>query len=116
MQALTSMSLSPPPIKDFEQSRGEVEAINRRRETFSDETGFNPFIYGNDVDSVDVATRVAMVKFFNSPNVLAHHGEHTRTLRLHPRPVVAFQVHSFLQSRSVLTKFCERLATTQVFS
>ena len=24
-------------------------------------TGFNPFIYGNDVDSVDVATRVAMV-------------------------------------------------------
>ena len=23
--------------------------------------GFNPFIYGNDVDSVDVATRVAMV-------------------------------------------------------
>ena len=24
--------------------------------------GFNPFIYGNDVDSVDVATRVAMVR------------------------------------------------------
>ena len=24
-------------------------------------TGFNPFIYGNDVDSVDIATRVAMV-------------------------------------------------------
>lgn len=24
-------------------------------------SGFNPFIYGNDVDSVDVATRVAMV-------------------------------------------------------
>jgi hypothetical protein len=23
---------------------------------------FNPFIYGSDVDSVDVATRVAMVK------------------------------------------------------
>ncbi|XP_038049379.1 MAP kinase-activating death domain protein-like isoform X3 [Patiria miniata] len=112
-QALTSMSLSPPPIKDFEQSRGEVEAISRRRETFSDETGFNPFIYGNDVDSVDVATRVAMVKFFNSPNVMAHHNEHTRTLRLHPRPVVAFQVHSFLQSRSVLTTFCERLASTQ---
>ncbi|XP_022088226.1 MAP kinase-activating death domain protein-like isoform X2 [Acanthaster planci] len=112
-QALASMSLSPPPIKDFEQSRGEVEAISRRRENFSDETGFNPFIYGNDVDSVDVATRVAMVKFFNSPNVMAHHNEHTRTLRLHPRPVVAFQVHSFLKSRGVLTRFCERLASTQ---
>lgn len=24
---------------------------------------FNPFIYGNDVDSVDVATRVAMVRY-----------------------------------------------------
>lgn len=23
---------------------------------------FNPFIYGNDVDSVDIATRVAMVR------------------------------------------------------
>lgn len=26
-------------------------------------SGFNPLIYGNDVDSVDVATRVAMVCF-----------------------------------------------------
>ena len=43
-------------------------------------------------DSVDVATRVAMVRFFNSPNVLANFAEHTRTLRLYPRPVVAFQV------------------------
>ena len=108
------MSLSPPPIKDFEESRGEVEAISRRRENFTDETGFNPFIYGNDVDSVDVATRVAMVKFFNSPNVLAHHNEHTRTLRLHPRPVVAFQVHSFVQSRVVISKYVEQLAKTQV--
>ena len=32
-------------------------------------TGFNPFIYGNDVDSVDVATRVAMV------SALFHHAE-----------------------------------------
>lgn len=27
-------------------------------------SGFNPLIYGNDVDSVDVATRVAMVILF----------------------------------------------------
>lgn len=33
----------------------------KRRESFTTEHGFNPFIYGNDVDSVDVATRVAMV-------------------------------------------------------
>jgi len=27
----------------------------------TNQQGYNPFIYGNDVDSVDVATRVAMV-------------------------------------------------------
>ena len=32
------------------------------------------------------------VKFFNSPNVLSNFVDHTRTLRLYPRPVVAFQV------------------------
>jgi hypothetical protein len=32
------------------------------------------------------------VRFFNSPNVLANFNEHTRTLRLYPRPVVACQV------------------------
>ncbi|XP_063927974.1 MAP kinase-activating death domain protein isoform X3 [Zophobas morio] len=76
-------------------------------------TGFNPFIYGNDVDSVDVATRVAMVRFFNSQNLLANFSEHTRTLRLYPRPVVAFQINSFLRSRPRTTQFLNRFARTQ---
>jgi len=42
---------------------------------------FNPFVFGSDVDSVDIATRVAIVKFFNSQNLLANFTEHTRTLR-----------------------------------
>ncbi|RZC37304.1 MAP kinase-activating death domain protein [Asbolus verrucosus] len=75
--------------------------------------GFNPFIYGNDVDSVDVATRVAMVRFFNSQNLLANFSEHTRTLRLYPRPVVAFQINSFLRSRPRTTQFLNRFARTQ---
>ncbi|XP_065159593.1 MAP kinase-activating death domain protein isoform X6 [Atheta coriaria] len=74
---------------------------------------FNPFIYGNDVDSVDVATRVAMVKFFNSQNLLANFSEHTRTLRLYPRPVVAFQINSFLRSRPRASQFLNRFARTQ---
>lgn len=41
----------------------------------------NPFVFGSDVDSVDIATRVAIVKFFNSQNLLANFTEHTRTLR-----------------------------------
>lgn len=95
-------------------------------------SGFNPFIYGNDVDSVDVATRVAMVlfqyyplksknneenifqvRFFNSQNLLANFSEHTRTLRLYPRPVVAFQINSFLRSRPRTTQFLNRFARTQ---
>ncbi|THD22209.1 putative Map-kinase activating death domain protein [Fasciola hepatica] len=68
----------------------------------------------DDVDVVDVATRVAMVQFFNSPNVLANLSEHTRTVRLYPRPVVAFQYYSFLKSRQDLTPFIRQLAKTQV--
>lgn len=74
---------------------------------------FNPFIYGNDVDSVDIATRVAMVRFFNSQNLLANFTEHTRTLRLYPRPVVAFQINSFLRSRPRASHFLNKFARTQ---
>ncbi|XP_014484935.1 PREDICTED: MAP kinase-activating death domain protein isoform X5 [Dinoponera quadriceps] len=74
---------------------------------------FNPFIYGNDVDSVDIATRVAMVRFFNSQNLLANFTEHTRTLRLYPRPVVAFQINSFLRSRPRASNFLNKFARTQ---
>ncbi|KAI4462781.1 hypothetical protein MML48_4g00015086 [Holotrichia oblita] len=74
---------------------------------------FAPFIYGNDVDSVDVATRVAMVRFFNSQNLLANFTEHTRTLRLYPRPVVALQINSFLRSRPRTSQFLNKFARTQ---
>ncbi len=77
---------------------------------------FSPFIYGNDVDSVDIATRVAMVRFFNSQNLLANFAEHTRTLRLYPRPVVAFQINSFLRSRPRAGPFLHKFARTQVNS
>lgn len=46
----------------------KVAAILRNSRELEETTtspGFNPFIYGNDVDSVDIATRVAMVSFFN---------------------------------------------------
>ncbi|CAG5097112.1 Oidioi.mRNA.OKI2018_I69.XSR.g14937.t1.cds [Oikopleura dioica] len=56
------------------------------------------YIYGNDVECVDVATRVAMIRFFDSPGVLRGAHKHMRTLRLYPRPVVAFQADCFLQS------------------
>ncbi|PVD33451.1 hypothetical protein C0Q70_04707 [Pomacea canaliculata] len=111
-QALASMSMTPQPIKNLDAIAQNPE-MWQRRESFSSQTGFNPLIYGNDVDSVDVATRVAMVRFFNSPNILGNFTEHTRTLRLYPRPVVAFQLYSFMKSRPQRTHFTARLARTQ---
>lgn len=68
-----------------------------------------------DLDDLTVPffPRVAMVRFFNSPNVLQGFQMHTRTLRLFPRPVVAFQAGSFLASRPRQTPFAEKLARTQ---
>ena len=54
-----------------------------------------------------------MVRFFNSPNVLQGFQMHTRTLRLFPRPVVAFQASSFLASRPRRSSFAEKLSHTQ---
>ncbi|KAG6458508.1 hypothetical protein O3G_MSEX010898 [Manduca sexta] len=53
------------------------------------------------------------VRFFNSQNILANFMEHTRTLRLYPRPVVAFQINSFLRSRPRTTTFLNKFARTQ---
>nr|XP_021327633.1 MAP kinase-activating death domain protein isoform X8 [Danio rerio] len=116
LEALASMSLNTQPILNLEkfQDGQELSLLPPGRDKASpSSTEFNPLIYGNDVDSVDVATRVAMVRFFNSPNVLQGFQMHTRTLRLFPRPVVAFQSTSFLASRPRRNGFTEKLSHTQ---
>ncbi|KAI0213008.1 MAP kinase-activating death domain protein [Lamellibrachia satsuma] len=110
--ALASMSMTPQPIKNLDTFASNPETLHRHQNLVAT-TGFNPLIYGNDVDSVDVATRVAMVRFFNSSNTLGNFSEHTRTLRLYPRPVVAFQLNSFLKSRPNSALFTTQLARTQ---
>ncbi|XP_073460490.1 MAP kinase-activating death domain protein isoform X19 [Aquarana catesbeiana] len=115
-KALASMSLNTQPILNLDRFHESSEAAMLRPHSDAQgtpSTEFNPLIYGNDVDSVDVATRVAMVRFFNSPNMLHGFQLHTRTLRLFPRPVVAFQSSSFLASRPKATTFSEKLARTQ---
>uniref|UniRef100_A0A8B9QGR8 MAP kinase-activating death domain protein n=1 Tax=Apteryx owenii TaxID=8824 RepID=A0A8B9QGR8_APTOW len=117
-KALASMSLNTQPILNLEKFHEgqEVPLLLGRPQSdlqSTPSTEFNPLIYGNDVDSVDVATRVAMVRFFNSPNVLQGFQMHTRTLRLFPRPVVAFQANSFLASRPKQTPFADKLSRTQ---
>uniref|UniRef100_A0A8C8RAT8 MAP kinase-activating death domain protein n=1 Tax=Pelusios castaneus TaxID=367368 RepID=A0A8C8RAT8_9SAUR len=117
-KALASMSLNTQPILNLEKFHEgqEIPLLTGRPQNglqSTPSTEFNPLIYGNDVDSVDVATRVAMVRFFNSPNVLQGFQMHTRTLRLFPRPVVAFQANSFLASRPKQTPFADKLSKTQ---
>ncbi|XP_029937199.1 MAP kinase-activating death domain protein isoform X2 [Myripristis murdjan] len=116
LKALASMSLNTQPILNLEkfQEGQELPLLPPGRDKASpSSTEFNPLIYGNDVDSVDVATRVAMVRFFNSANVLQGFQMHTRTLRLFPRPVVAFQASSFLASRPRRSGFADKLSHTQ---
>ena len=69
---------------------------------------------GNDVDSVDIATRIAMVKLYNSPGLLLNFNEFTRTIRLFPRPVVAFQNNAFIHSRPKSSVFLQKFVQTQV--
>lgn len=131
----TARHKSPEPPNSAMQSRSPVSPApphtQRPSTSPTPPSAFNPFIYGNDIDSVDVATRVAMVRsrsycikrefyilffqvrFFNSQNLLANFSEHTRTLRLYPRPVVAFQINSFLRSRPRTSQFLNRFARTQ---
>ena len=55
------------------------------------------------------------MRFLNSASVLANLTEHTRTLRLYPRPVVAFQYNSFLRSVQLRATQCNsvQLCATQ---
>ncbi|TMW39368.1 hypothetical protein DOY81_015552, partial [Sarcophaga bullata] len=109
------LPLQSPNQSAYTSQRNSVstQGAMSRQPSPMNSPALNPFIYGTDVDSVDVATRVAMVRFFNSQNTLANFAEHTRTLRLYPRPVVAFQINSFLRSRPRASTFLNQFAKTQ---
>ncbi|XP_030382359.1 MAP kinase-activating death domain protein [Scaptodrosophila lebanonensis] len=110
------MPMKTPPHSAQASQRNSVSAQGggaSRQPSPMNSPALNPFVYGTDVDSVDVATRVAMVRFFNAQNTLANFAEHTRTLRLYPRPVVAFQINSFLRSRPRASHFLNQFARTQ---
>ncbi|XP_034123415.1 MAP kinase-activating death domain protein isoform X13 [Drosophila guanche] len=108
------LPLQTPPHSAQASQRNSMSAQGSSRQPSPmNSPALNPFVYGTDVDSVDVATRVAMVRFFNAQNTLANFAEHTRTLRLYPRPVVAFQINSFLRSRPRASQFLNQFARTQ---
>ena len=115
-QVLSSISIQP--IKNFDDmSPDSISRLAERQHQLAMESpikpSYFPFLFGNDVDSVDVATRVAMVRFYNSSNLLADFNKHTRTLRLYPRPIVTLQIHQLLKSRVKNSAFMEAFVNTQ---
>ncbi|EUB62225.1 MAP kinase-activating death domain protein [Echinococcus granulosus] len=106
-------NLSPDAIVNL-ITRPQRPTIDDSDPGASDPTCATDYVTPVDVDIIDVATRVAMVRFLNSPAILGDFTEHTRTLRLFPRPVVTFQYASFMRSRPAIYPFTQKLAKTQV--
>ena len=66
LQSLASMGSQPVKNLDDlmkQQTSKDMTSSKMRVPPGIDPVRFNPFIYGNDTDSVDIATRVAMVSF-----------------------------------------------------
>ncbi|CAH8590757.1 unnamed protein product [Schistosoma bovis] len=87
--------------------------VSVARTTAFELSKFDPLLYTLTKDSVDVGIRVSMILFFNTNNILGGFTNHIRTLRLFPRPVVAFQYESFMKSRPKPCLFTSMLAKTQ---
>ncbi|TGZ72448.1 hypothetical protein CRM22_002086 [Opisthorchis felineus] len=104
-----------PSVKDSPPLELILSEVNRLMKTNSAKRrdSFNPLAYISEESSVSVATRVAMILFLNSRNILGGLPAHTRTLRLYPRPVVAFQFDIFMKSRPQPCLFTSMLAKTQ---
>ena len=111
-------SIAIQPIKNFEDLSPEnLAKMARNQSTLVEPINPEyhlPFIFGNDVDSIDVATRVAMVNFFMSPNLLENFAEHTKVIRLYPRPIVTVKSNSFLNSKPKDSTFLTSFSSSQV--
>ena len=114
LQALASLSVPPQTIPNLDGNFSIASGMTDADYKVPLGLSSNQVVYGNDVDTVDVGVRVAMTSFFLAQNVLGSLYEHTRTLRLFPRPVVAVQRDAILQSLPSVSKFVMALIETQV--
>ncbi|UXI19558.1 hypothetical protein NH340_JMT05501 [Sarcoptes scabiei] len=110
-QVLASMSIQNPAAQSL--SNTDITKTNVLSSDPNSKLPFDPLNYGNDIDLVDIAARIAMIKFFNSNGLLLNFSEFTRIIRLFPRPVVAFQTNSFLHSRPKSSVFLTKFVQTQ---
>ncbi|XP_068760950.1 MAP kinase-activating death domain protein-like isoform X2 [Montipora capricornis] len=108
--ALQSLSMPPQTVSNLDETTplDDLEPPDEVSSWMGQQ-----LVFGNDVDAVDIAVRVALVKFFTAPNILGGIKEHTRTLRLFSRPVVALQRLPFLKSRPKMSEFVLLLSESQ---
>ncbi|CAH8597684.1 unnamed protein product [Schistosoma haematobium] len=109
---LHEFSSSPHIDLDLDDS-SKHWPVSVARTTAFELSKFDPLLYTLTKDSIDVGIRVSMILFFNTNNILGGFTNHIRTLRLFPRPVVAFQYESFMKSRPKPCLFTSMLAKTQ---
>ncbi len=109
-QCIDSLSLHPLNLPDLGGYNDNSPVLSHH----APGTKLTDVVFGNDIDSVDVAIRAALVKFFTSPSVNGDFSQHCRILRLYPRPLVAFQRDAFIKSRQESSDFICALAETQV--
>ena len=116
-QALQALSMPPQTISSINKAtpHDRIPSVVKDNK-MTDYSPTENLVFGNDVDAVDIAVRVALVNFFLCPHILGGVHEHVRTLRLYPRPVVALQKGPFLKSRPKQSDFVMALSETQVKS
>ncbi|EDV29461.1 uncharacterized protein TRIADDRAFT_51823 [Trichoplax adhaerens] len=116
-QAMVSLSTDLMPIHDLDSINSD-EVLNRLNAMHSNLQSnlahtVPQIVFGNDVDSVDVAIRCSVVKFLTCDNVLGNHAQFCRTLRLYPSPVVALQASYFLNYLPNKSSFATALVDCQ---
>lgn len=115
---MVSLSTDLMPIHDLDSINSD-EVLNRLN-AMQNNLQYNlthtvpQIVFGNDVDSVDIAIRCAVVKFLTSNNVLGNYAQFCRTLRLYPSPVVALQASYFLNYLPNKSSFTTSLVDCQV--
>ncbi|XP_031564947.1 MAP kinase-activating death domain protein-like isoform X2 [Actinia tenebrosa] len=113
--ALQALSMPPQSISSMNKAapHDRIPQVIKDNNKPTENSPTENLVFGNDVDAVDIAVRVALVNFFLSDDILGGVHEHVRTLRLYPRPVVALQKGPFLKSRPKQSDFVLALSETQ---
>ena len=61
-----------------------------------------------------ISIKILQVNFFMSPNLLLNFTDHTKVVRLYPRPIVTIKTNSFMNTKPNNSRFLTTFSTSQV--